>query len=260
MAVRVDGVEISPDEIHREMQYHRAASRHEAEREAARALVVREILLREARRCRRRARADGADSSKAEEELIAGLLEETIRFDEPDEAACRAHYERHRPTLRSPDLYEASHILFLAPPGDEALRAGAGAAAEETLALLAEDPTRFEELARERSQCSSAANGGSLGQLRPGDTVPAFEEALTQLAPGEIRSRPLETRFGLHVVRLDQFAAGRPLPFESVRDRVRGHLREQRWRERFHAYLLELASRAEIDGFDLERGRFVEPD
>ena len=250
MAIRVDEVEISSDEIHREMQYHPASSRDEAEREAARALVLRQVLLHEARQARDTLSA-ASDEPPGEEDLISGLLEERIRIEEPDEEACRAHYERHRQSLTSPDLFEASHILFLAPPGDADARARARQSAEETLAFLAEDPTRFEDLARDHSDCSSATSGGSLGQLRPGDTVQDFEEALSALTPGQIRPKPLETRFGLHVVRLDEFDAGRPLPFEAVRDRVREHLREERWRQQFHAYVLELASRREIVGFDL---------
>jgi peptidyl-prolyl cis-trans isomerase C len=257
MAIRVDEVEISLDEIHREMQYHPASSRDDAERKAAQALVLRQVLLHEANQARA-ALSTASDEPSEEEDLIANLLEDRIRIEDPDEEACRAYYERHRPSLTSPDLFEASHILFLAPPGDDDARARASQSAEETLALLAEDPTRFEDLARDRSDCSSATSGGSLGQLRSGDTVQDFEEALTALTPGQIRPQPLETRFGVHVVRLDEFEAGRPLPFEAVRDRIREYLREQLWRQRFHSYVLELASRRTIMGFDLASGCLVE--
>ena len=252
--IQVGEVEISDDEIYREMQYHPAASREHAEREAKRALLVRQILLQELLRTGRIA-AEGSGKARGDEEAtIASLLEEKIRVDEPDEAACRALYQSSGDRLRSPNLFEASHILFLAPVDDEALRAAARAAARETLEQLAADPSRFEDLARQRSDCSSAGAGGSLGQLRPGDTLPEFEGALVELTPGEIRSEPVETRFGLHVVRLDEFAAGRPLSFEAAHAQLRDYLRELRWREQFHSYLSELASQMEIVGFDLEEG------
>ncbi len=258
MAIRVNEAWISSEEIHREMQYHPAPSRDAAEREAAQALLVRRLLLQEAVREGHLAEASSHGAPAAEEEAIAALLADAIRVEEPDEAACRALYEQSGGKLTSPDLFEASHILFLAPPDDAQARERARAAARDTLAILAADPERFEALARDRSECSSAPTGGSLGQLRPGDTVKEFEAALAALAPGEIRPEPLETRFGLHVVRLDEFSAGRPLPFEAAQQRLRDHLREERWRERFRAYLCELASRSEIEGFDLERGVFAE--
>lgn len=262
---QVNEIEVSDDEIHGEMQYHPATSREKAEREARNALLVRQILLQEAMRTdgignRGSDEARDNDDQDNDEAAIARLLEENVRVDEPDEAACRALYERSEDRLRSPNLFEASHILFLAPADDEPLRAAARAAATETLELLAEDPSRFESLARERSDCSSATVGGSLGQLRPGDTVPEFEAALAELTPGEIRSEPVETRFGLHVVRLDEFAPGRQLPFEGAHDRLRDYLREARWHEQFHAYLCELASQMEIVGVDMEEDFFLVED
>ena len=76
MAIRVDEVEISSDEIHREMQYHPASSRDEAEREAARALVLRQVLLHEAHQALD-ALSAATDEPLGEEELIADLLEES---------------------------------------------------------------------------------------------------------------------------------------------------------------------------------------
>ena len=251
MAIQVNGVPISEDEIHREMQYHPAASLEAAERQATRALLTRKILLQEAMRTGRLQNEASRILRGDEDKAIASLLEENVWADEPDDTACRAFYERSGERLLSPHLFEASHILFLAPPDDEQRRARAGASAQETLAILAKDPSRFEELARERSDCSSASAGGSLGQLGTGDTVREFEDVLLKLNPGEIHAEPVVTRYGVHVVRLDAFESGRPLPFEAVHTRLRDYLREARWREQFNAYLRELMSDMEVVGFDL---------
>jgi len=249
MELRVNATRISNDEIHREMQYHPAPSREQAERAAARALLVRRILLTEALRTGLLT-TDGVPR-EAEEAAVAALIESNVTVEDPDEAACRALYDRIGHRLRSPDLFEASHILFLAPQDDAALRERARRAAHEVLEQLESDPSRFENLARAHSDCSSAASGGSLGQLSPGDTVAEFEVALAELSPGEIRKEPVETRFGFHVVRLDHRAVGKALPFEAGERRLREYLREARWRERFHAFVCELASTMEIEGFDL---------
>lgn len=57
----------------------------------------------------------------------------------------------------------------------------------------------FAELARQYSDDASAAKGGDLGWLSPGDTVPEFERAMDALKPGEI-SDPVRTPFGYHLI------------------------------------------------------------
>jgi peptidyl-prolyl cis-trans isomerase C len=252
MAIRVNSVVVSEDEIHREMQYHPAASRDEAERMAARALVVRRLLLDAAL-------AEGlldpllpAATPAQEEDAIRRLMERNVRVEEPSEDECRAHFESRPQRYHAPDLFEASHILFLAP-AETSARAEAARLARETIAELRCDPERFEAIARERSGCSSGASGGSLGQLSRGDTVPEFEAVFDRLHPGEIFPAPVETRFGLHVVRLDERARGRCLPYESVRALVADELRERQWRRAVSEYISALAGEASIEGFDLQR-------
>jgi len=57
----------------------------------------------------------------------------------------------------------------------------------------------FADLARQYSDDASAAKGGDLGWLSPGDTVPEFERAMDALKPGEI-SDPVRTPFGFHLI------------------------------------------------------------
>lgn len=58
----------------------------------------------------------------------------------------------------------------------------------------------FEELARDFSLCSSATDGGDLGQFKKGMMVPAFEKALLALGPDEI-SGIVKTQFGYHLIK-----------------------------------------------------------
>lgn len=71
----------------------------------------------------------------------------------------------------------------------------------EQIAHQARSGASFEQLARQYSQDGSAENGGDLGWLMDGETVPAFEAAVKQLKPGQI-STPVKTQFGWHVIRL----------------------------------------------------------
>ena len=59
----------------------------------------------------------------------------------------------------------------------------------------------FEELARLYSEDTSATSGGDLGWLSPGDTVPAFEQTMNKLLPGQI-SEPVQSQFGWHVIQV----------------------------------------------------------
>ena len=59
----------------------------------------------------------------------------------------------------------------------------------------------FGELARQHSDDASAAKGGDLGWLSPGETVPEFERAMNALKPGEV-SEPVRSPFGLHLIKV----------------------------------------------------------
>ncbi len=60
---------------------------------------------------------------------------------------------------------------------------------------------KFEELAKLYSEDTSAASGGDLGWLSPGDTVAAFEQTMNTLLPGQI-SDPVQSQFGWHIIQV----------------------------------------------------------
>jgi peptidyl-prolyl cis-trans isomerase C len=255
--VFVNGVEISDHAINSELQYHPAGSVEEARAAAARALVVRELLLQMAAD-RGIERPDPPEHGHADhrethdEALIRTLIAREVRTPEPDEATCRRFYERNLKRFRSPDLFEAAHILFAAKPDDAEATARAKEQATAALAAVRATPERFADLAREMSACPSAAHGGNLGQITRGQTVPEFETFLFNLEPGQICPVPVKTRFGYHVLRLDRRIEGRELPFEAVRDKIADYLREHVWRRAISQYLQLLVGRAEIRGIELD--------
>jgi len=254
-AISVNGVAIARDAVAREAQHHPAAAPRVAFEAAARALVIRELLLQEARRAEVVAAPLGDDAGRRETEeeaLIRGLVEREVRTPEPDEATCRRYYEQNRKLFRSPDIFEAAHILLSAPAGDKAAYRRAQADAQAILAELRQHPRRFADLAQAHSACSSAAQGGNLGQVTAGQTTPEFEQALFALEPGAISPEPIATRYGLHVVRLDRKIEGRELPFELVAERIAAYLRESVTRRATAQYIARLVSRAEICGVAMD--------
>ena len=107
------------------MQNHPAEKPILAWQAAARALVVRELLLQESARLGIEAEPlrDAEGRSETDEEAaMRALIEREVVTPEPDEAACLRFYEQNRQRFRSGDLYEAAHILIASRPDDVAAR------------------------------------------------------------------------------------------------------------------------------------------
>jgi peptidyl-prolyl cis-trans isomerase C len=252
--VTVNGVAVSATDIARETQHHRAADPDVAWDLAARALAIRELLVQEAERLAIEAEPidDGEGRTEtAEEARLRALVDREVAVPRADEAACRRYYESNRRRFRSPDLFEAAHILFAAAPGDQAARDAARQAATTLIGELRHKPESFAAAAAQHSACPSAQQGGNLGQIGPGQTVSEFETALAAMVPGSVHGVPVETRYGFHVVRLDRRIDGRLLPFDLVRGRIADYLDEAVQRRALQQYVSILAGRGQLTGVDL---------
>jgi peptidyl-prolyl cis-trans isomerase C len=251
--VTVNGVAISRKAIAGEVQNFPARNPGEGWRAATRALVIRELLLQEARRLEipvdQQTDADGRRETE-EDALLRALVEREVKVPEADETMLRRFYDNNRSRFTSAPLWEADHILVAARRNDAGGFAAAREKASALAAVLAGDPGRFADIARDHSACSSAALGGNLGQIGPGDTTPEFEAALVKLSPGEI-SGPVETRYGVHLIRLRRYVEGRQLPFEAVKERIAAYLDEHVRRQASAQYIALLVGRADIRGIDL---------
>ena len=253
-AVSVNGVSIARDAIVREMQHHAAPKPIAAWQQAARALVVRELLMQRARYLgvapEPISDADGRHETD-DEAVMRALVEREVTVPEPDDATCRRFYENNQSRFRSPDIYEASHILFAALATDREASAQAQTDATGVLAVLNERPESFAAMAQAYSRCPSAAQGGNLGQITAGQTTADFEQALVALEPGHLCEAPVATRYGFHIIRLDRKHEGRQLPYELVADRIADYLRESVRRRADAQYVARLVSAAQIEGIDL---------
>ena len=159
----------------------------------------------------------------------------------------------NRQKFASPVLYEATHILFAAAPEDQSAYQDAVDKAERVIAALANDkPAAMARMARELSDCPSGQNGGNLGQVARGDTVPEVETFLDNLEQGQLSPVPVKSRYGAHVLRLDRRIEGRELPFDMVHERIATYLEEASWRRAVAQYVRLLAGQAAISGADLD--------
>ena len=119
------------------------------------------------------------------------------------------------------------------------------------LAEVKASPECFERLASALSECSSAGEGGRLGQVVRGETTPEFEAALLSLEPGQVYPQPVQTRYGVHIVRLERKIPGETLPFEQVHEQIAAYLEDSSWRRAAAQYVALLAGQAQIAGFDM---------
>ncbi|MCC5966396.1 MAG: peptidylprolyl isomerase [Natronohydrobacter sp.] len=99
---------------------------------------------------------------------------------------------------------------------------------EQALELKAmlDDGADFAELAREHSMDGAAAGGGSLGWFGLGAMIPEFEEAVQALEIGDYMG-PLETRFGWHLVLLNDTRMSSAPPLEEVREALEQNIQRE---------------------------------
>jgi peptidyl-prolyl cis-trans isomerase C len=245
MEITVSGKRITERDIASEVQYHPAESLESARRKAAEALVIRELLLQEASRL-----AIEVDD-RQDEACISALIEREVKTPHADEETCRRYYHAHLSRFRSPDLVEARHILFVANAEDQPALAAARAKAVNAIEILTQRPDRFSELARDLSACTSGKQGGNLGQLTRGSTVPEFETFLFELEPGQLCPVPIRSRYGFHVLQVLMRVEGKTLPFEAVQKKVADYLEERVWHQAVRQYIQLLIGRSEITGIEL---------
>jgi peptidyl-prolyl cis-trans isomerase SurA len=115
---------------------------------------------------------------------------------------------------------------------------------------LDNNAAKFEELAKLYSNDLSAAKGGDLGWVYPGDTVPEFERAMNALNAGQV-SEPIETPFGFHLIQVME-RKNEDVSQERQRLIARQALRERKLEEATEEWLRQVRDRAYVEYRGLE--------
>jgi peptidyl-prolyl cis-trans isomerase C len=156
-----------------------------------------------------------------------------------------AFYEENKSQFEKPAEVSARHILFtVEPDADDATKAAARAKAEKARerALAGED---FAELAKELSEGPSAPRGGDLGFFNRQRMVKPFADAAFALETGGT-SEVVETRFGYHVIRVEDRHAASTATLDEVSARIRGALEQQARATKVEEMLTPLREAADI--------------
>jgi len=251
--ISVNGITIEEAEILAEAQNHPADTPGDALSQAARALVIRELLWQEAQRLGLAPDKNNPHQTTETpvDSAIRQLVEQEINVPRAREDDCRRFYERSPARFASDMIVEARHILLAADPKDSQARKTARQKALTLIEELKADTSRFCVLARDYSSCPSAAQGGNLGQLTCGSTVPEFEEALKNGPDQGLVTTPVESRYGFHIVDILRKIERTPLPFEAVYGRIAAWLEASSWSLAVSQYITLLAGKAEIQGINI---------
>jgi parvulin-like peptidyl-prolyl isomerase len=171
-----------------------------------------------------------------------------IRADASDvrDSEVEQFYEENEARLTLPEQVRVRHILLTwKPMGTQDDRAAIREQMEPILerARAGED---FAALAREFSEDSATkGNGGDTGFFYRGTMVPAFEQAAFALQPGDV-SDPVDTVFGVHIIKLEERQEARLLPLDEVREQLRDHVREEKMEAAVGAKVDELRAAADV--------------
>ncbi len=162
------------------------------------------------------------------------------------EADIKAFYDQNPSLFKVPEQVRASHILVKVD--EQATDQDKAKAREKILALKkkVENGEDFAAVAKDNSDCPSAAQGGDLDFFQRGQMVASFEESAFALKPGEM-SDVVETQFGYHLIKVTDRKEPGDMPFEEMKPTIEEHLKQQKIADMLTAYKAELRSKAKID-------------
>ena len=167
----------------------------------------------------------------------------------------QTYYDQHRDEYRVPDQVKVSHILIktpLAAPGgkeDEKGIADARAKAEDVLKQV-KGGGDFAKLAEKYSDDpGSAKNGGELGWIGRGRTVPEFEKAAFSLGKGQT-SDLVKSSYGFHIIRVEDKQAAGLKTLADVKGEIEEKVKQEKIAHATESAANALLSQARNDGFD----------
>jgi peptidyl-prolyl cis-trans isomerase D len=167
----------------------------------------------------------------------------------------RAYYDQYRDQYRTPEQVEVSHILIKTPPAgaegkvDDKAVAEAQHRAEDLLKQI-KGGANFEDLAKKYSEdTGSAKQGGSIGWIGKGQTVPEFEKVAFSLPKGQI-SDLVKSSFGFHIIRVDDKHDAQTKTLDEVKDQIEPILKRQKGQQIAQKEADDLVKQARAQGVD----------
>jgi peptidyl-prolyl cis-trans isomerase C len=174
---------------------------------------------------------------------------EVIAKIEVTEESAKQYYESNKKEFESSEEVKASHILCKIPEGatqeqkDEVL--GKIKRVQERLKA----GEKFEDLAKEVSDCPSSQKGGDLGFFTKGRMVKNFEDTAFGLEKGK-SSDIIETQFGYHIIKVVDKKKTGIKAFEEVKPLIENNMKREEYQTRVTKLIQELKEKAKIEIFE----------
>jgi len=162
----------------------------------------------------------------------------------------KAFYDKNPDKLTRPERIHLRHILVkvdkAATPED---KKKARAKIDELLAKLKAGGD-FAKLAEESSDDpGSKPRGGDLSWVSRGQMVKPFEDAAFALKQPNELSPVVESQFGFHIIQLVEHQDAGKVPFDEVKDKIAGFLKQQQQKEKFFDHIKVLKDKAKVEIF-----------
>src|ERR1700678_3951340 len=158
------------------------------------------------------------------------------------------YYQAHQKDFQVPDEAKVRHILIKVAPGADAKTDAAAKQKAEDLLKQIKSGGNFAALATANSDDpGSKVQGGELGMIQRGVTVPEFEKAAFSLQPGQT-SDVIKTQFGYHILQVEAKQTAHLKPLDEVKAQILATLTRQQEADQQAAYAQQLATEAGKNG------------
>jgi peptidyl-prolyl cis-trans isomerase C len=178
---------------------------------------------------------------------VAKMLEAEIKPKiSVNDGDVKTFYDQNPKQFQQPEAFRASHILIRVESAATPEQKKDARSKAEALLKQVQGGADFAALARENSQDGSASNGGDLNYFGRGQMVPAFEQAVVALKPGEV-SGVVESPFGYHIIKLADHRAARTVPLAEVSARIGQFLVMQAQQREMVEFVRGLRSKGKVE-------------
>ena len=161
----------------------------------------------------------------------------------------KTFYDENQESMQQPVQFKAAHILISVDASATPEKRAELKKKAQSIRNMVEVGQDFAELAAKNSgDPGSKNNGGELGWMSEGQTVPPFEAAMKSLEPGEL-SELVETRFGYHIIKLQERRDPGAPPYEEVEEQIEEFLKQRGLQELMQQEVELLRGTATIEVF-----------
>ena len=145
---------------------------------------------------------------KSQDKILAKYWLNNYIKNEIKEEKIKTFYNNYLKSFQKYKEANASHILV---KNNEEARA---------IIKKINNKAKFSELAKTHSTGPSGKNGGNLGWFGPGQMVKEFEQATFSLKKGEISQEPVKTKFGFHIIKLNDIRDAKPKKLDEIKQNI----------------------------------------